>query len=290
MYASMPHDHCMPALRDLCDLLAGQRVVALTGAGCSTESGIPDYRGPETRKKVRNPIQYQAFCSSAQTRQRYWARSATGWQRITAAGPNATHIALARLESAGVVRGVITQNVDRLHHRAGSQRVVELHGALANVRCLSCPNIEPRSSVQRRLMIANPGYAAAGSIEQAPDGDAEVADTALFTVVSCLRCGGVLKPDVVFFGENVPRSVVDDAWTLFDEAEVLLVLGSSLAVFSGYRFVHRAAKHGVPVGIVNLGSSRGDRDAAVLLHARLGEVMPLLAESLIESRTALPAR
>lgn len=272
-------EHHLPDLRALCELLAGRRVVALTGAGCSTESGIPDYRGPLTRQKARNPIQYRGFISSAQTRQRYWARSAIGWQRIAAAQPNRTHHALARLEDAGVVQGVITQNVDRLHHLAGSRRVVELHGALANVRCLSCNQREPRTSMQRRLMIANPGHS--GAAEQAPDGDAEVSDTDDFVVVSCLRCGGVLKPDVVFFGENVPRAVVEDAWSLFSEAEVLLVLGSSLAVFSGYRFVHRAAKQGLPVGIINLTASRGDHAAAVRLQAPLGEVMPILAESLL---------
>lgn len=273
----------LPDLRALCELLAGRRVVVLTGAGCSTESGIPDYRGPLTRAKARNPIQYRGFISSAQTRQRYWARSAIGWQRIAAARPNRTHHALARLEDAGAVQGVITQNVDRLHHHAGSRRVVELHGALANVRCLSCQQREPRTSMQRRLMIANPGHT--GAAEQAPDGDAEVSDTDDFVVVSCLRCGGVLKPDVVFFGESVPKAVVEDAWSLFSEAEVLLVLGSSLAVFSGYRFVHRAAKLGIPIGIINLGSSRGDHAATVQLHAPLGEVMPILTESLL-SRTA----
>ncbi|MFT5679861.1 MAG: NAD-dependent deacetylase sirtuin 4 [Myxococcota bacterium] len=193
------------------------------------------------------------------------------------------------MEDAGILAGVITQNVDRLHHHAGSRRIVELHGALANVRCLSCGHIEPRTSVQRRLQIANPDRADAPA-EQAPDGDAEVSDTATFSVVGCLRCGGVLKPDVVFFGENVPKPVVADAWALFDEAEVLLVLGSSLVVFSGYRFVHRAAKQGLPVGIVNLGTSRGDKDASVRVQAPLGLVMPILAESLMPPRTAPPAR
>jgi NAD-dependent deacetylase sirtuin 4 len=289
MHPSMLHDHLITDLRALHDLLVGRRVVALTGAGCSTDSGIPDYRGPQTRDKARNPIQYRQFRDSAQARQRYWARSAIGWQRIAAARPNATHLALARLEDAGILAGVITQNVDRLHHVAGSRRVVELHGALADVRCLSCQQIEPRSSVQRRLQIANPGRLDALA-ELAPDGDAEVGDTDDFTVVGCLRCGGVLKPDVVFFGENVPPGVVADAWALFAEAEVLLVLGSSLAVFSGYRFVHRAAQQGIPVGIVNLGTSRGDGDAAVRVSAPLGLVLPILAESLMSPRTAPPAR
>ena len=279
----MPHDSLpLTDLRDLRDLLVGRRVVVLTGAGCSTDSGIPDYRGPVTRSKARNPIQYRGFIGSAQTRQRYWARSAIGWQRIASAQPNATHTALARLEAASAIEGIITQNVDRLHQRAGSQTVIELHGALANVRCLSCQHIESRTSVQRRLMIANPDYTRDRKpAEQAPDGDAEVRDTDRFVVVSCLRCGGVLKPDVVFFGENVPRPVVEAAWALFDRAEVLLVLGSSLAVFSGYRFVHRAAKLGRPVAIVTLGPSRGDGDAAVRIDAPLSSVMPILTESLL---------
>ena len=277
----MLNDHHLPVLRDLVEMLSDRRVVVLTGAGCSTDSGIPDYRGPLTRKKARNPIQYRQFCDSAVIRQRYWARSAIGWQRIDRARPGPTHTALTRLEQGGALVGIITQNVDRLHHLAGSQKVVELHGALANVRCLDCQYIEPRSSVQRRLMIANPDWKPPDSAEIAPDGDAEVTDTEDFRVVACLRCSGVLKPDVVFFGENVPRPVVDSAWALFDRAEVLLVLGSSLAVFSGYRFVHRAAKIGMPVGIINLGESRGDAAATHRLQAPLGTVMPLLADSLL---------
>jgi NAD-dependent SIR2 family protein deacetylase len=268
-------------LADLVDLLAGRRVVALTGAGCSTESGIPDYRGPETLRRARNPIQHRAFLDSADTRRRYWARSFLGWPRMAGARPNDAHLALAALERAGVLAGIITQNVDRLHHAAGSRRIVELHGALAEVRCMDCGAIEDRDGVQARLTVLNPGFDS-GPVEHAPDGDAELADAAVagFAVAACLGCSGVLKPDVVFFGDNVPADVTRAAWALFDQAEVLLVAGSSLTVFSGYRFVRRAAERGVPVGIVNLGSTRGDTLAQVRVDARVGQALPALARAL----------
>lgn len=273
------------ALADLVDLLAGRRVVALTGAGCSTESGIPDYRGPETLRRAKSPIQHRAFLDSAATRRRYWARSFLGWPRMAGARPNDAHVALAALERAGALAGIITQNVDRLHHAAGSRRVVELHGALAGVRCMDCGAIEERDSVQARLTVLNPGFGpGSGSepVEHAPDGDAELDDAAVagFAVAACLGCSGVLKPDVVFFGDNVPADVIGAAWALFEEAEVLLVAGSSLAVFSGYRFVRRAAERGVPVGIVNLGATRGDPLARVRVDARLGLALPELARAL----------
>jgi NAD-dependent SIR2 family protein deacetylase len=267
---------------DLVGLLAGRRVVALTGAGCSTESGIPDYRGPETARRARNPLQHRAFLASAATRRSYWARSFLGWPGMAEARPNAAHLALAALERAGALAGIITQNVDRLHHAAGSQRVVELHGALAEVRCLGCGGIEDRDSVQARLAALNPGFGPGSAPEHAPDGDAELEDAAGagFAVPACLDCSGVLKPAVVFFGGNVPAAVTEAAWALFDQAEVLLVAGSSLTVFSGYRFVRRAAKHGMPVGIVNLGSTRGDALAQVRVDARLGLALPELARAL----------
>ena len=263
-------------------MLRGRRVVVLTGAGCSTESGIPDYRGPETRRRARNPIQYRAFVTDPAARTRYWARSAVGWQRVAQARPNAGHYALARMEAAGLVHGLITQNVDGLHYAAGSRRVVELHGALAHVRCLGCGAAELRAGLQRRLLALNPGWTARPPAEIAPDGDAELDPPweQTFRVPACLRCGGVLKPDVVFFGENVPRPVVDDAWTLLGEGDALLVAGSSLAVYSGYRFVRGAAKEGKPVAIVNLGPTRGDADAALRVDGRTGDVLPALAEAL----------
>lgn len=268
----------MPAL---VRLLAGRRFVALAGAGMSTESGIPDYRGPETARRARNPMQARQFVREPLARARYWARSMNGWPRFAAARPNAAHHALAAMEKMKGLCGIITQNVDGLHQAAGSERVVELHGALARVACLACGAIEPRTSLQERLVAENPSFALPNA-PLAPDGDADLdASTfADFHVPACLGCGGVLKPDVVFFGENVPAPVVERAFSLFDETEVLLVVGSSLTVYSGYRFVRRASERGVPVAIVNLGPTRGDDHAAYRLDARLGEVLPRLAAAL----------
>jgi len=263
-------------------LCAGKRIVALAGAGMSTESGIPDYRGPETARRARNPMQARQFLHEPRSRARYWARSMNGWPRFSAARPNAAHEALAAIERAGHCAGVITQNVDGLHHAAGSERVVELHGALARVRCLQCGVIEARASLQERLVAENPAWAVPAA-PLAPDGDADLDPGYFddFCVPVCLACGGTLKPDVVFFGENVPPRVTEEAFSLFDEAEVLLVVGSSLTVFSGFRFVRRASERGVPVAIVNLGPTRGDEHAALCVDARLGEVLPKLAAALI---------
>lgn len=284
----------------------------LTGAGCSTESGIPDYRGPRTGRREHDPIQYREFVEQPATRARYWARSAVGWIRIRDAAPNDAHRALARMEAEGHLLGVITQNVDGLHQAAGSRRVLELHGSLADVRCLECGGREARSSVQRRLLAMNPGFrhrrprsiaatrdaghagddggepggetARGREPEIAPDGDARVDDDVArdLTVPGCRRCGGVLKPDVVFFGENVPGDRVDRAWALLEEARVLLVAGSSLSVYSGYRFVRRAHAEGKPVGIVNLTSTRGDDEARVRVAGRVGDVLPRVADALAD--------
>ena len=293
--SSSPASHAassaIPALRGteavdaLVSRLRGRRVVALVGAGCSTASGIPDYRGPETRRRARNPIQFQTFIGDDAGRQRYWARSVVGWPRFRAAQPNPAHRALAALEQAGAVRGLITQNVDRLHHAAGSERVVELHGALHEVICLSCRAVEPRDALQERLLALNPGWersAAAQRVEQAPDGDAELPAelVAGFRVAACRRCCGVLKPKVVFFGENVPPDVTADAWSLFDEGEALLVVGSSLTVFSGYRFVRKAAHRGIPVAVVNLGPTRGDPLVGLRVDDRVEAVLPSVARAL----------
>ncbi len=255
-----------------------KRTVVLTGAGCSTESGIPDYRGPETRHKPRNPIQYKAFVTDEAARKRYWGRSVIGWTRVDNAQPNAAHLALSQLEASGLVNGIITQNVDRLHHKAGSQNVVELHGNLAEVCCLSCNNIEKRSTFQQRLASLNPRWQGKAS-EMAPDGDAEIdeSQTRHFRVPGCAICEGVIKPNVVFFGENVPKNRVDDAWRLLDDAELLLVVGSSLTVYSGYRFVVKAAREEKPVAILNLGDSRGDKQAAMIIQERAGKALPQLS-------------
>lgn len=266
-------------LTPLVDLLRGRRVAVLTGAGASTESGIPDYRGP--RARPRAPIQYQAFVGDAEARRRYWARAVVGWPRFRAARPNAGHQALADLEARGHAAGLITQNVDRLHHAAGSRTVIELHGALHEVRCLACGAREARDEVQARLEARNPGWGAHVT-ELAPDGDAELPPelVARFEVVACRLCGGALKPDVVFFGEVVPRAVREAAQGLLHASDALLVVGSSLAVFSGYRFVREARELGKPVAIVNLGPTRGDGEADVKVEGRIGEVLPRLLELL----------
>lgn len=264
--------------------LVGRRVVVLTGAGISTESGIPDYRGPETARRARNPITFTHFVSDPSSRARYWARATVGWQRVAEAQPNAGHRALARLEQARCLTGLITQNVDRLHHKAGQRRVTELHGSLYEVRCLECGHMESRPALQQRLQRLNPGWQHR-SAEVAPDGDAELESglEARFRVVGCLACGGPLKPDVVFFGENVPRPRVDRAYRWIDDCDAVLVVGSSLTVFSGFRFVKRAHKQGKPVVILNVGPTRADALAAAKVEARVGAVLPALAEALIGS-------
>jgi|SRR6218665_100256 len=265
----------------LTDLLRGRRVAVLTGAGCSTESGIPDYRGPGTRSRARNPIQHREFLQRPEVRARYWARSLLGWPRFRAARPNAAHRALAALEGSGHVLGLITQNVDRLHHAAGSQRVIELHGALARVRCLACGAIEPRESLQERLWALNPDFVAHGA-ESRPDGDAEVSDEAVraFQVAACVHCEGTLKPDVVFFGDNVPAPTVEAAFSLVEEADAFLVVGSSLAIYSGFRFLQRAVDRRLPRGLVNLGECRGEELMAVRVDALAGDVLPRVAAAL----------
>ena len=287
-----------PQLEALVELLSDRRFVALVGAGCSTESGIPDYRGPGSRRTPVSPIMYQEFRRDPDARARYWSRSAVGWRRVADADPNPAHRALAALEADGRLHGIITQNVDGLHARAGSRRVVELHGSLAEVRCLECGGLEPREAMQERLLDMNPDWAdfvRAGGREltgdprgdapempATPDGDAAVPEelSSGFRVPGCRACGGVLKPDVVFFGENVPAPVVDAAWEIYDEADAVLVVGSSLTVYSGRRFTDRATRDGRPVAIVNLGPTRADDAAAVRVEGRVGEVLPRLAEQL----------
>lgn len=262
-------------------MLRGRTVVALTGAGMSTRSGIPDYRGPQTRRLARSPVQYKEFSTDPEARRRYWARAAVGWPKFRAARPNVAHDALAALEEAGAVQGVITQNVDELHTAAGSRDVVELHGTLSRVRCMRCGIPEPRDAMQARLVALNPDLPVV-TAPMAPDGDAEASaeHVRAFVVPDCTACGGPLKPDVVFFGESVPAEVTARAWSLFDRAETLLVAGSSLTVFSGYRFVRRAEKSGIPVVIFNLGTTRGDPQASLRVDADVTESLPRLAEAL----------
>lgn len=265
----------------LCALVRGKTVVALTGAGLSTESGIPDYRSPAALARPRRPIHGPEFARSEAVRRRYWARSALGWERMRRAEPNDGHRALAMLERSGVVVHVITQNVDRLHRKGGSHKVTELHGALAEVGCLACGAVEDRDALQERILVLNPGWTSRDA-PTAPDGDADLPAERVerFVVPPCTRCGGVLKPRVVFFGDNVPRAVVDEAFGATDAAEVLLVVGSSLAVYSGYRFLRRAVERGTPVVIVNRGPVRGEEHAALKIDAGTGATLDGLVRGL----------
>ena len=272
-------------LSALTDLVGAGRVLVLTGAGISTDSGIPDYRGPTGRMRHASPMTYERFVGSAEDRRRYWARSHLGWATVALAKPNASHRAVAQLEADGYVSGVVTQNVDGLHTVAGSSVVIDLHGRLDAVVCLQCGLRRPRFEMALRLDAVNPGFRDALSSDATvvrPDGDVIIPEerVAAFRVVDCRRCSGILKPDVVFFGENVPRERFAHGLSLLHDAAALLVLGSSLAVGSGYRFVTAAAHAGTPVAIVNQGVTRGDRHAAVKLDAPLGDVLPALAERL----------
>ncbi len=262
-------------------LLAGRRLVALTGAGLSTDSGIPDYRGPGS--PGRTPMTYDEFCSGRAAQQRYWSRAFVGWQHMAGAGPNAGHHSLVALERGSVVTSLVTQNVDGLHAAAGHRRLLDLHGRLSEVVCLACQAISPRARLQTRLAALNPTRARADSndVEIAPDGDALVEDAAEFEIAGCEACGGRLKPHVVFFGENVPRQRVTTATAWVDEAEALLVVGSSLTVMSGFRFVRQAARIGMPIVIVNRGATRGDELASVRVDAGCSPTLGALVETLL---------
>jgi NAD-dependent SIR2 family protein deacetylase len=256
--------------------------VVLSGAGISTESGIPDYRGPTGASQRRHaPMTYQAFTRDPVARRRYWARSHVGWRLMTRAQPNDGHRAVAELERRGLVIGTITQNVDGLHQAAGAQRVIDLHGRLDRVVCLTCGAMVGRADLDARLAEANAGWRATITAVN-PDGDVDLPDEQLdgFTVVDCAVCGGVLKPDVVYFGENVPADRVEAAYAWTTSASCLLVLGSSLTVFSGRRFVARAARDGVPVAIINDGPTRGDEQAALKVEAPLGPTLSALVAAL----------
>ncbi len=265
----------------LAGLVAGGGVVILSGAGLSTESGIPAYRGETGRARRAEPMTYQAFTATAAARQRYWARSHHGWRHITHARPNAGHQVVAELERRGLLAGIITQNVDGLHQVAGARQVIELHGSLHRVLCLGCGQRTARERLDRRLRAANPDWDTRPAGLN-PDGDAVLAgpQIASFQVVDCEGCGGLLKPDVVFFGENVPPPRVERCYRLTGAARALIVLGSSLAVMSGYRFVRHAAKQAIPVAIINRGPTRGDGHALVTLDAPLGEALAMLLAAL----------
>ncbi|RFU22756.1 NAD-dependent protein deacetylase [Geodermatophilus marinus] len=268
-----------PALGALAELVGDGDVVVLSGAGLSTDSGIPDYRGATGSLRRHTPMTYQTFLRDPRGRHRYWARSFVGWPRIAAARPNGGHRAVADLQRAGLLSGVITQNVDGLHQAAGAAGVLELHGGLDRTVCLACGDLADRWELDARLRAANPAFGPDAE-EVNPDGDAELPDEVLdgFVMVDCRACGrGPLKPDVVFFGETVPRDRVDRCFAMVEDAAALLVLGSSLTVMSGYRFVLRAEKLGIPVGLVNLGPTRGDAKVAVRVDAPLGTVLPELA-------------
>ena len=256
----------------LAGVLLGGGAVVLSGAGLSTESGIPDYRGVTGRARRSQPMTYQEFTRSAAARQRYWARSHLGWRHIAAAEPNAGHRAVAELERRGLLAGVITQNVDGLHQEAGARNITELHGSLYRVVCLSCWQRTSRLTLDERLRVTNPTWHERAAAVN-PDGDVALEETFGFTVVDCEECGGVLKPDVVFFGENVPKQRVEECYALVSAARALVVLGSSLTVMSGFRYVRHAASLGTPVVIVNQGATRGDDLAAATLDAPLGATL-----------------
>ncbi|WP_435867252.1 NAD-dependent protein deacetylase [Streptosporangium canum] len=271
----------------LAELLTAGEVVVLSGAGLSTESGIPDYRGPSGAARRHTPMTYQTFVGDPAARRRYWARSYVGWRAMTRAMPNSGHHAVARLQRRGLVAGVVTQNVDGLHQAGGARSVVELHGSLHHVICLSCGDSTSREELDRRLTEANPQFGARATAVN-PDGDVELGDVEAdgFQVVGCRACdGGVLKPDVVFFGETVPAGRVRECFALVERARLLLVLGSSLTVMSGRRFVLHAAKLGIPVAIVNQGPTRGDKYATLAVDAPLGTTLPELVR-LVDTRAA----
>jgi NAD-dependent SIR2 family protein deacetylase len=281
--AAAPSEGNAPTgMQALADLVADGDVVVLSGAGLSTDSGIPDYRGATGSRRRHTPMTYQTFTRDPRGRHRYWARSFVGWRQIRSARPNAGHRAVADLQRAGLLSGVITQNVDGLHQAGGADDVLELHGGLDRTVCLSCGDVAGRALLDERLQAANPDFGPRVD-EVNPDGDAELPDDVLdrFVMVDCLACGeGPLKPDVVFFGETVPRDRVDRSFELVHGAGCLLVLGSSLTVMSGYRFVLRADELGIPVAIVNVGPTRGDARADVRIDAPLAAVLPGLVRRL----------
>lgn len=256
------------------DVLGTRRWLALTGAGVSTDSGIPDYRGPGA--PVRMPMTYQDFVGGRDAQQRYWARAHIGWSRLRTAEPNVAHHVLADLERTGRLTGLITQNVDGLHARAGHRELVDLHGRIDQVICLDCREVSPRAELHARLTAMNPGYDQRPA-SAAPDGDATFDDTADFEIAACTGCGGRLKPHVVFFGENVPKARLERCYEMAAEADALVVLGSSLQVMSGLRFVRRAHQRSIPIVIINRGPTRGDELATLKVEAGCAETLATMS-------------
>jgi NAD-dependent SIR2 family protein deacetylase len=268
-----------------------RRLFVLTGAGCSTPSGIPDYRDADGQWKRDQPVTYQAFMGEEKTRRRYWARSLVGWRLIRKAHPNDAHRALAALEARGRTELLLTQNVDRLHQAAGSERVIDLHGRIDRVRCMDCEARSPREALQDDLSRLNPDWFDLDGAE-APDGDAnlEGADFSSFVIPPCPRCGGLLKPDVVFFGENVPRDRVDAAFRHLEKADAVLIVGSSLMVYSGFRFVQHAVSLGKPVAAINLGRTRADALLALKVEEPCESALSFLLDLEPVSGSIQPAR
>jgi NAD-dependent SIR2 family protein deacetylase len=271
-----------PALLPLVDqaerALAGRRVAVLTGAGVSTDSGIPDYRGEGA--PVRNPMTFQTFLGDARARQRYWAGSHLGWRYFSAAGPNAGHEAIADLELAGVVNGVVTQNVDGLHLRAGSRHVVDVHGSMDRVFCVACGQQFAREDIAVRMTRQNPWLAEPENVKLNPDGDVDIDAVGEMIVPTCSVCEGMLKPDVVFFGEFVPTTKFAAAAALIRAADALLIAGSSLVVNSGIRLLEQAVRRRLPVVIINRGQTKGDARATLKIDAGTSEVLSALKERL----------
>jgi NAD-dependent SIR2 family protein deacetylase len=267
-----------PALDAAERLLDGRRIAVLTGAGVSTDSGIPDYRGEGAPR--RSPMQFATFLADERARKRYWAGSHLGWEHFSSVTPNAGHRAIAELESRGIVTGVITQNVDGLHARAGSRRVVELHGAMRRVTCLVCGQNFARADIADRMARENPWLGYPDAVQTGPDGDVEIESVDRMVLPRCTVCGGTLKPDVVFFGEFVPPPVFAAARALVVGAEALLIAGSSLVVNSGIRLLDQATRRRMPVVIVNRGETRGDRRASLKIDAGTSEVLSSLAARL----------
>ncbi|AZI57007.1 NAD-dependent protein deacetylase [Nakamurella antarctica] len=270
--------HLAEAVGRVAQLLRGKSVAVLTGAGLSTDSGIPDYRGPGSGN--RTPMFFQEFIKTDLNRQRYWARSYLGFGTMDHAEPNDGHRALVSMERAGLLAGLITQNVDGLHTRAGSVDPIDLHGRIDRVVCLAQGHLTDRARVQARLAELNPGFAEGKNVEVAPDGDTVLEETSDFRVVACEECGGILKPDVVFFGESVPLPRVQQALAMVAAASALLVAGSSLTVFSGYRFVRLAARENIPIVIINRGSTRGDDLATIKLETGTTQTLQALTQRL----------